>query len=63
MSSDQFPRGKFSADDEGALLTRIAVKDKTVIIHFGKPIVWIGLDKASAEKLARSILQHAAGIK
>lgn len=60
--NDQFPRGKLCNDDEGALETRIGVKDGTVIIDFGKPVVWIGLDHFNAVTLAKNILKRAGEI-
>jgi hypothetical protein len=57
-----FPRGKLNADDEGGLLMGIAVKDKTVVINFGKPVAWLGLDKMTAIKLGNAIIKHARSI-
>lgn len=62
MREDQFPRGKLNDDDEGALAFAIGVRDKTVIIDFGKPVAWVGLDKASALRLADMIQRHAESI-
>jgi hypothetical protein len=59
---DQFPRGKLNADDEGALPIRIGTQDKTIIIHFGKPCEWIGLDKHTALALAAKIKERAEEI-
>lgn len=50
-----FPRGKFSNDDEGALAIGIAVQDKTIIINFFKPVEWIGLDVITAEALIQNL--------
>lgn len=57
--ADQFPRGKLNADDEGALQIGIATLDKTLIINFGKPVEWIGLDKITAVALAETIKKRA----
>lgn len=54
-----FPRGKLNADDEGALTMAIAVKDKTVVVDFGKPVTWLGLDADTARKLGRKLIKHA----
>jgi hypothetical protein len=45
MSSREkfYPRGKITADDEGGIAIRMAVKANTLIIDFGKPVAWIGL--------------------
>jgi hypothetical protein len=57
--TDQFPRGKLNADDEGALNIGITVRDRTMIIDFGKPCDWIGLDKQTALALADTIRKRA----
>jgi hypothetical protein len=54
-----FPRGKLNASDEGGLQLAIGVKDRTVIIDFGKSVVWLGLDKRTALQFAESIRKHA----
>jgi hypothetical protein len=61
--TDQFPRGKLNADDEGELQARIGVRDKTLIIDFGKPVVWLGLDHHTAMSLAANIMKRAQEIK
>lgn len=59
----KFPRGKFNANDEGALQLGVAHRDKTVIINFGKPIAWIGLDADGAIEFAKLITRHAMECK
>lgn len=60
--SEKYPRGQLSADDEGVLQLGIAVKDKTLIISFFKPVEWIGLDKETALALADNIRRRAEEI-
>ena len=60
--TNDFPRGKFSDDDEGGLRIGITVKDKTVLVAFGKPTAWIGLDHDTAVAFAKNILKHAKEI-
>ena len=57
-----FPRGKLNASDEGGLQLAVGARDKTVIIDFGKPVVWLGLDKASALQFAALIRKHAESL-
>jgi hypothetical protein len=61
--TDQFPRGMLNADDEGQLQMGITVKDKTVIIDFGKPVVWFGMDYHTAMNFAGTIMMRAQEIK
>lgn len=60
---DQYPRGKLRDDDEGAFAIRIGVRDRTVVIDFGKPIAWFGMDHDKAVEFANRILARAAEIK
>jgi hypothetical protein len=57
--TEQYPRGKLNASDEGALAMGIAVKDKTVIVDFGKEVAWLGLDADTARQFARTLLRRA----
>ena len=52
---DQFPRGKLRDDDEGELRVAVGVRDKTVVINFGKPVHWFGLDAHGARAFSKSI--------
>lgn len=40
----------------------VTVKDKTLIIDFGKPVAWLGLDKATALALADIIKKRCEEI-
>lgn len=55
--------GKLNQDDEGQLQIRIGVKDKTLIVDFGKPVTWMGLDYDNAVQVAMNILRRAKEIK
>lgn len=57
--TNEFPRGKMSQDDEGALRIAIGIKDKTIIVAFGTSVKWIGLDKQTATALANDLLEKA----
>ena len=53
LPEGSFSQGKLTPSDEGDLAYRIAadkVRQK-IIIDFGKPVAWIGLDRESAEQL------------
>jgi hypothetical protein len=54
-----YPRGKLSADDEGATQMAIYSQDKTVIIRFPEPVAWIGVDGETAIKMAELLVHHA----
>lgn len=58
-ATNKFPQGKLNEADEGEIAFGIAT-DKTsskVIISFGKPIAWIGMDKSQALGLAETIIK------
>lgn len=57
-----FPRGKLFDSDEGELQIGIGVVDRTIVVKFGKPTAWIGLDYYSAVGLAQTILKRAEEI-
>lgn len=56
-----FPAGRIHADDQGELSFAVAAnpKTKTVIIHFGKPVDWIGFGANEARTLAKLLLEKA----
>lgn len=39
----RYPRGKLNAHDEGEIQWRARVEGNTLILDFGKPVVWLGL--------------------
>lgn len=58
----EFPRGKLNKEDEGLLEMRTYVSPDdpaVLILHFGKPVVWVGLDKQSALAMAESLRERA----
>ena len=57
--TNDFPRGKLNQHDEGGLQIAIGVQDRTVIIGFGTPTAWIGLDKHTALALANNLIEKA----
>lgn len=60
---NSFSRGKIHAHDEGDLQMGIANKDGVVIINFGTPVTWIGLEPDKAEAFAALITKHAKEIR
>lgn len=60
---NKYPRGKLSEDDEGEISFKIALKDKTVIIDFGKPVSWLGMPREQAVSLALVLLRKVGATK
>lgn len=61
--SNQFPRGKLCEGDEGALALSVGVRDKTIVIDFGKDLSWLGMPKDQAISFANVIIAKANQIK
>ena len=59
-ATGRFPRGKINAGDEGELRMAVGVTNKTVVVDFGKPVAWLGLDADTAEALGRLLMERAA---
>lgn len=58
-ATGQFPLGKLHPDDEGELQLAITSDQGRVIIFFGKPVDWIGMDSEQAVGFAELIIEHA----
>lgn len=58
-ATNRHPRGKFDASDEGELKLAVFVKEGTVVMDFGKPVAWMGLDARSAREMAALLTKHA----
>jgi hypothetical protein len=54
-----YPRGKLTPQDEGGLKIACGVEQGKVILHFGKAVVWLGLEPQDARALAASLLKQA----
>lgn len=54
-----FPQGKLNKTDEGGFSMAVSSQDGKVLVLFGTPVAWLGLDKKTAINLARSIMDHA----
>lgn len=58
------PQGKLNDDDQGGLRMAIGVDHTGVVrLEFGKPVAWLGLDKATALMLADNLRKHAMSIR
>lgn len=62
-ATGDFPLGKLNKDDEGGLRMAIGTEHNKVIIHFGTPVGWLGLDKHTAIAFGSSIIDKAESLK
>jgi hypothetical protein len=54
-----FPAGQRTKADEGAIQFGVTEKDGKVILDFGGPVAWIGMEPQQAADLASLMLKHA----
>lgn len=57
--AEQYPRGKLTPDDDGAIEIQIGTHRHAVVLHFGKAVTWIGFDAEAARMIAAAIVQKA----
>ncbi len=59
------PQGRLNADDQGGLRMAIAADPRNGIVRveFGKPVAWLGLDRATALALADNLRKHASALQ
>ena len=55
-----FPDGAITPDDEGQVRIAITHQGGKVILAFGKPMAWIGLNPREARGLADLLNSHAS---
>lgn len=60
-ATGEFPEGKLTSEDEGALKMAVGIHPETgkVIVNFGKPVAWLGMEANDALKLAGFIRKRA----
>ena len=61
----EYPAGRMGHEDDGALSYAIATDDRhrTIVIRFGKPVEWIGLDVQAAEQLRDALTERLLALK
>lgn len=55
----EFPDGKLSPNDEGALALIVGEENGRVVIRFPKPVQWIGFTADQAIDIAQSLITQA----
>lgn len=58
----QFPHGKITPQDEGAVALQIGSENGRVVLQFPKPVKWIGFTREQALQIANSLIKHAASL-
>lgn len=60
--TNKFPKGKLREDDEGELKFAIGIHEEKVVIDFGTPVHWIGLDKNDAIALGQLLINKGESL-
>jgi hypothetical protein len=55
----EFPEGQLSKTDEGSIQFAIGQKDGKVVLDFGTPVHWVGMNPQQAADLASSLMKKA----
>lgn len=60
-ATGKYPQGKLSSTDEGEIQFAVGSdpRARKVVIDFGKPVAWLGMDPGDAEVLAQKLIEHA----
>ena len=58
-ATGNYPMGTLGKGDEGEISFGVASHRGKVIINFGKPVAWLGMDARQAASLAALLIQHA----
>jgi hypothetical protein len=58
-SLGNFPEGKLTKTDEGAIQFAVGEKDGKIVLDFGTPVNWVGMSPQQAADLASLLLKRA----
>ncbi len=53
------PAGKLTPQDEGGIQFRVGSENGKVVLDFGSPVHWVGMDAQQAAELASSLMKWA----
>jgi hypothetical protein len=55
----EYPNGRLSKDDAGAIAVSIGEESGRVVMRFPKPVAWIGFTGDEAMEIAQTLMKHA----
>ena len=58
-ATGKFPEGKLNPTDEGEIRFAVAIENNKIVLHFGKPVAWLGCTKEQAMDIAKAIIEKA----
>lgn len=59
----EHPNGRLTPTDEGGIRFAVGARNGTVVLDFGKPVVWVGMPPSQARQLAEALVRHADAIE
>lgn len=64
-ATGRYPEGKLGAHDEGEIAFAVAADpvNKKILIDFGKPVAFLGMNKAQAVELGQMLIAKAKQLK
>lgn len=59
--TNRFPEGQLNSEDEGEIQIAITtdVGNGKIVLNFGTPVVWLGLDPRHAREIGTLLIQKA----
>lgn len=58
-ATGEFPEGKIAEHDEGEIAFAVGHRHGKVLIEFGTPVAWMGMNPQQAIALANTLITHA----
>jgi hypothetical protein len=58
-ATGEFPEGKLTENDEGEIRFGVANTAGKVVLDFGKPVAWLGMNPQQAVDLANVLISNA----
>jgi hypothetical protein len=59
----EFPQGRLNSEDEGELAVGLAIVQNRIVMHFGKPIVWVGMSADDADNLIAMLTTYSKKLR
>lgn len=61
-ATGEFPQGHLTPEDEGEIRMGVTVFDGKVVVDFGTPTTWVGMDAEQARGLGELLIRRAGEI-
>jgi hypothetical protein len=61
-ATGEFPQGKLTPEDEGEIRIGVTVFNGKVVVDFGEPTTWFGMDPKQARSIGELLIRRAAEV-